>query len=126
MEALLEGIFANTVLRQGRVVVPQEVALYGKPVSREIVGVVGNVKHEELSAEFQPEMYLPAYQLPPNGMTLVVRGRVPAETLTDGMRRAVRARSAGRHDRRRAATDRHAAAGCMGGHGSVEGDGPRA
>lgn len=68
---------------------PQEVALYGKPVSREIVGVVGNVKHEELNAEFQPEMYIPAYQLPPNGMTLAVRGSVPADELTEGVRRAV-------------------------------------
>src|SRR5205085_5476655 len=33
----------------------QEVKLYGKPVSREIIGVVGNVKQEQLKDDFQPE-----------------------------------------------------------------------
>ena len=67
----------------------QEVSLYGKPVSREIVGVVGNVKHEALREEPQPEMYIPAFQLPALTMTLIVRGGLPAETLVTGVRRAV-------------------------------------
>jgi len=67
----------------------QEVKLYGRPVSREIVGIIGNVKHAELKADFQPEMYIPAYQVPTASMTLVVRGQAAANTLIGSMRRAV-------------------------------------
>jgi len=68
---------------------PQEVKLYGKAVSREIIGIVGNVKHQELKADFQPELYIPMLQLPSSGMTLVVRGQSAAESLINGMRSAV-------------------------------------
>ncbi len=47
-----------------------------KPLVREIVGVVGNVKHRSLRAEDTPEMYLPDTQIPFNIMSLVVRTRV--------------------------------------------------
>jgi putative ABC transport system permease protein len=43
---------------------------------REIIGVVGDVKHRSLRAENTPEMYLPQTQIPFNIMTLVVRTRV--------------------------------------------------
>src|SRR5262249_20385292 len=69
----------------------QEVKLYGHPVSREIIGLVGNVKHEELKDDFQPEIYVPAWQLPALGMTLVVRGQGSAESLIGDIRRAVQA-----------------------------------
>jgi putative ABC transport system permease protein len=39
----------------------------------EIVGVVGNVKHERLDAEAKPEVFFPYQQSPSNFMTLVVR-----------------------------------------------------
>jgi putative ABC transport system permease protein len=68
---------------------PDEVALYGKPVSREIIGIIGNVKHQELNGDFQPEMYFPAWQVPAEGMALVVRGQAAAENLINGMRNAV-------------------------------------
>jgi putative ABC transport system permease protein len=67
----------------------QEVKLYGKAVSREIIGVVGNVKHEELKDEFQPEMYIPAWHLPTLNMTLVVRGRASTVSLIISIRRVV-------------------------------------
>ena len=67
----------------------QEVKLYGRPVSREIIGVIGNVKHSESKADFAPEMYIPAYQVPAPGMTLIVRGQASPGGLIDGMRRAV-------------------------------------
>jgi putative ABC transport system permease protein len=67
----------------------QEVKLYGKAVSREIIGVVGNVKHEQLKDDFQPEIYVPAWHLPAPNMYLIVRGKAPAETLINSIRRAV-------------------------------------
>ena len=69
----------------------QEVKLYGKPVSREIVGVIGNVKHEQLKDDFQPEMYIPAWHVPTQSMTLIVRGNAPPATLINSMRQAVQA-----------------------------------
>jgi putative ABC transport system permease protein len=54
---------------------------------REIVGVVGDVKHRSLRSEDTPEMYLPQTQIPFNVMSLVVRTRVdnPA-SLTSAIR----------------------------------------
>ena len=46
------------------------------PLVREIVGVVGNVKHLSLRRDDTPEMYLPQTQIPFNMPTLVVRTRV--------------------------------------------------
>ncbi len=47
---------------------------------REIVGVVGNVKHLSLKNEDSPEMYLPRTQLPFGSMSLVVRTSVSDPT----------------------------------------------
>jgi putative ABC transport system permease protein len=44
-----------------------------KPPYREIIGIVGNVKHNALNEEFTPEMYLPATQAPVGLVWLVVR-----------------------------------------------------
>ena len=54
---------------------------------REIIAVVGNVKHRELKNEDSPEMYLPQTQIPFNIMSLVVRTSVsnPA-ALTSALR----------------------------------------
>lgn len=63
-----------------------------KPVMREIVGVVGNVKHKNLSmAEADPEAYLPHAQLPFDTMTLVVKSNVDAGSITSSVRNEVRA-----------------------------------
>jgi putative ABC transport system permease protein len=45
----------------------------GKPKMREIVGVVGNVKHLSLQNDFTPEMYVPASQVPVNLVWIVAR-----------------------------------------------------
>jgi putative ABC transport system permease protein len=45
----------------------------GKAPMREIVGVVGNVKFEDLKAEWMPESYVPYAQLPFGSVTIVVR-----------------------------------------------------
>lgn len=44
-----------------------------KPVMREIVGVVGDVKNRDLSSEFRPGYFLPQAQIPFNQMTLLVK-----------------------------------------------------
>ena len=47
-----------------------------KPKVREIIGVVGNVKHRSLRNDDTPEMYLSQSQIPFDFLTLVVRTRV--------------------------------------------------
>lgn len=47
-----------------------------KPLMREIIGVVGNVKSRSLRADATPEMYLSSSQLPIDVATLVVRTEV--------------------------------------------------
>jgi putative ABC transport system permease protein len=44
-----------------------------KPKMREIVGVVGNVRHLSLQKDFTPEMYVPARQIPVSFVFLVAR-----------------------------------------------------
>jgi putative ABC transport system permease protein len=44
-----------------------------KDFCRTIVGVVGNVKQESITAEVTPEIYVPFSQMPMNGMTLFLR-----------------------------------------------------
>jgi putative ABC transport system permease protein len=44
-----------------------------KPKMREIVGVVGNVRHLSLQKDFTPEMYVPAKQVPVNFVWIVAR-----------------------------------------------------
>jgi putative ABC transport system permease protein len=56
---------------------------------REIVGVVGNVKHFGLDLKEPPAMYLPMAQEPSNGMTLVVRARGEPESVIASVRRAI-------------------------------------
>lgn len=59
---------------------------------REIIGVVGNVKHLSLNKDFTPEMYLPANQIPLSLVWLVVRTDVsnPA-TITTAVRKELAA-----------------------------------
>jgi predicted permease len=61
------------------------------PPWRTVVGVVGDVRHEGLDAEWKPELYLPFAQLPyPNRvMTLVVRTVGEPASLTGAVRSAV-------------------------------------
>ncbi len=70
---------------------PEEEKYYGKAVSREIVGVIDNVKLLDLNAAFEPELYVPAMQMPNSEMSLVARGNVPAPELIAGLERAVQA-----------------------------------
>ncbi len=58
-----------------------------KPLMREIIGVVGNVRHRSLRNDETPEMYLPLTQIPFNETSLVVRTQVAnAASLTNAVR----------------------------------------
>jgi putative ABC transport system permease protein len=55
---------------------------------REIIGVVGNVKHLSLKNEDSPEMYLPRTQIPFDIMSIVIRTSVSdPNTLTSAVRK---------------------------------------
>jgi putative ABC transport system permease protein len=59
---------------------------------REIVGVVGNVKHLSLKNEDSPEMYLPHTQIPFQVMSLVIRTKVSdANAITNSVRKELAA-----------------------------------
>jgi putative ABC transport system permease protein len=56
---------------------------------QEIVGVVGNIKHDALDAPPLPELYLPFRQVPMQAMVAVVRAPGDPTLLSDMMRKAV-------------------------------------
>ena len=56
-----------------------------------IVGVVGDVRHEGLAEEPEPEAYFPSGQLARRSMTVVVRADGPPESVSSGVAAAVRA-----------------------------------
>ncbi|HEV2913882.1 MAG TPA: ABC transporter permease [Pyrinomonadaceae bacterium] len=64
----------------------------GKPVWREIVGVVGAIKHKALDADYRGQLYFPHPQNPWSNMSLVVRSNTadPA-SLTAAVRSAIQA-----------------------------------
>jgi putative ABC transport system permease protein len=61
----------------------------GETRPREIVGVVGNLRHFALDAEPQPEMYTPVLQRPWPNMTLVVVGRGTPAQIGEAVRQEV-------------------------------------
>jgi putative ABC transport system permease protein len=59
---------------------------------REIIGVVGNVKHLSLKNEDSPEMYLPWTQIPVQRMSIVIRTSMSdSASLTSSLRRELAA-----------------------------------
>jgi putative ABC transport system permease protein len=63
----------------------------GEPAWREIVGVVGDVRHFGLDAEVRPEIYLPYAQQPTSAMTMVVRAAVDPVGLTGAIKDEIKA-----------------------------------
>jgi putative ABC transport system permease protein len=62
---------------------------------REIVGVVGNVKHLSLKNEDSPEMYLPRTQIPIHIMSIVIRASVSnPNPITNSLRKELAAMDA--------------------------------
>jgi putative ABC transport system permease protein len=63
------------------------VGMDSKP--REIIGVVGDVRHSALKEEPKPELYVPYLQAPKGAFTLAVRTTVEPESLTASVTNAV-------------------------------------
>jgi putative ABC transport system permease protein len=61
----------------------------GKPIWRQIVGVVKDTKHDDLAEQVRPVIYVPLAQLPQSFMILAVRTHGPPADLTSAVRRAV-------------------------------------
>ena len=57
------------------------------PLEREIIGVVGDVKSDDLATESTPEFYLPHAQCASEDMTLVLRGNGPDESTLAAVQR---------------------------------------
>jgi len=66
----------------------------GKPVMREIVGIVGDVRHRRLWRAPDPECYAPYDQVAIGGMTVVVRAPGDPQPLISMLRKAVSAQDA--------------------------------
>ncbi len=79
----------DAIGRRIRIGGPEEVAVYGEPIWREIVGVVEDIIHDDLKAEPAPEMYLPYDQHPSTRIAVAVRSATPPEDLTGALRDAV-------------------------------------
>ena len=85
-------IINETMARQmfpGEDPLGRRLLLYGRP--REIVGLVGSVRHRGFSRDARPEMILPYRQFQLGGMTLVVRSSLDPSVLAAAVAREVHA-----------------------------------
>jgi putative ABC transport system permease protein len=62
-----------------------------EPLMREIIGVVGDVRHKSLSEESGPEVYVPHAQIPFDFMTLVARTENNPRAIIPAVQEEVRA-----------------------------------
>ena len=85
-EALARRFFAGEEVLGKRLVYPEG----ERPVTREIVGVVADLKHDNLAGERAPEVYVPFAQRPHSSMALAVRGEGDPVALAGAVRAAVR------------------------------------
>jgi putative ABC transport system permease protein len=60
-----------------------------QPTTREIVGIVGDVRHFGLEQAAEPQMFVPHAQMPWPSMAVVVRSRLDASRLSAAVRQAV-------------------------------------
>jgi putative ABC transport system permease protein len=67
------------------------VGSFGRPMSREIVGVVADVRHTGLDSNPRPEFFVPHLQNPFGGMAIVVRTISDPETLLPAAKEQIRA-----------------------------------
>jgi putative ABC transport system permease protein len=65
------------------------VSSFGPPKEREIVGIVGDVRHAGLDADAQPEYFVPHAQSPFGSMTFVVRTEIDPQTLLPAIKNQI-------------------------------------
>ena len=85
-EAFARRFFAGEEVLGRRLIYPEG----GPPVAREIVGVVADLKHDNLAGEGAPEVYVPFTQRPNAWMFLAIRGEGDLAELASSVRAAVR------------------------------------
>jgi putative ABC transport system permease protein len=73
----------------GQQPVGKRLRIQGTEEWREVVGVIGDVKHWGLRESVRPEVYVPWWQIPQWSGNLVVRGEVNASSLASALRREV-------------------------------------
>jgi putative ABC transport system permease protein len=73
----------------GRRVAHDLVIVPGQQSSREIVGVVGDVRHFGLEQSAGPQMFVPHAQMPWPSMAIVMRTPLEAQALSEAVRQAV-------------------------------------
>jgi putative ABC transport system permease protein len=66
----------------------------GQPTTREIVGVVGDVRHFGLEHASEPQMFVPHAQMPWPSMAIVIRTPLDVARISAGVREAVRSMDA--------------------------------
>ena len=72
-ETLARLYFAGTDALGQHIIIEGERGDNDAPPAREIIGIVGDVRHESLDTESGPEYYVPYTQVPEPSMSLVVR-----------------------------------------------------
>jgi predicted permease len=65
------------------------VRFLGKPIDLEIVGVVGDLRHDGFDRGVRPELFVPFAQQPFGSMTFVVRTKADAAALVPELRRQI-------------------------------------
>jgi putative ABC transport system permease protein len=74
----------------GEEIVGRQIGLGGSEEHAEVVGIVGDVRHDGLDEPVQPTMFMPYAQHTNGSMTLVVRTSRDPATMTTALREAVR------------------------------------
>jgi putative ABC transport system permease protein len=75
-ETFARRFFRNEEVLGQHITIEGEGGESATPPAREIVGIVGDVRHESLDTDSGPEYYVPYTQAPESFMTLVVRASV--------------------------------------------------
>jgi putative ABC transport system permease protein len=73
----------------GKRIKPSGSVTPGKPPMREIIGVVGDMHLNSLSAKPKPQIYVPHPQFAVQGMSLVVRSQTNVPSLMEALRKTV-------------------------------------
>jgi putative ABC transport system permease protein len=90
-ETLARRYFAGTEVLGQHIIIEGERGDNGLPPPREIIGIVGDVRHESLDTESGPEYYVPYTQVSEAFMSLVVRSATDNPgRLAVGMRQVIK------------------------------------